>query len=256
VRDQLRAYISTQASGPAAYVKQELITSLLGWVPSLPGLAARGLGYRLILRADGAPAIEQSVRLRYVENISLGRNVYIDHGVYLHACPNGIQIGDETLVMHGSILHVYNFRDLPNAGIRIGKRCIVGEQTVIRGQGGVEIGDDVLIAPQVQILAIDHVIHSARVPIMQQGLITRGIVIESGVWLGAGVVVTDGVRIGRNAVIGAGAVVTRDIPTGVVAVGVPARVVKTIADCDPPVDLAPPVLHSIRAERKRAERAG
>jgi acetyltransferase-like isoleucine patch superfamily enzyme len=91
---------------------------------------------------------------------------------------------------------------------------------------------------------------------MQQGLITRGIVIESGVWLGAGVVVTDGVRIGRNAVIGAGAVVTRDIPAGVVAVGVPARVVKTIADCDPPVDLAPPVLHSIRAERKRARRAG
>jgi acetyltransferase-like isoleucine patch superfamily enzyme len=118
----------------------------------------------------------------------------------------------------------------------------------------VTIGDDVLIAPQVQILAVDHVIASARVPIMQQGLITRGIVIEDGVWLGAGVVVTDGVRIGRNADIGAGAVVTRDIPPGVVALGVPARVVKTLADSEPPVDTAPPVLHSIRAERKPASR--
>jgi acetyltransferase-like isoleucine patch superfamily enzyme len=243
---RVHAYIETQASGVGAYLKQETLTSLLGWIPSLPGIAARSIGYRLMLRADGSPAIEQSVRLRFAENIRLGRGVYLDHSTYLHACPGGISIDDDTLVMHGAILHVYNFRGLPNAGITIGKRCIVGEQTVIRGQGGVRIGDDVLIAPGVQILAVDHVIGTSRVPIMQQGLKTRGITIESGAWLGAGAIVTDGVRVGRNAVVGAGAVVTRDIPDNTVAVGVPARLIRTIEDVEPPADLAPPILHSIR----------
>ena len=249
---RLRAYVETQASGIGPYVKQEVLTGLFGWVPSLPGIAARGVGYRLMLRADGAPAIEQSVRLRYAENIRLGRSVYLDHGVYLHACPNGITIGDDTLVMHGAILHVYNFRGLPDAGITIGARCIVGEQTVIRGQGGVTIGDDVLIAPGVQILAVDHVVRTSRVPIMQQGLIARGITIGSGAWLGAGAIVTDGVRIGQNAVVGAGAVVTRDIPDNSVAVGVPARLIRTIEDAEPPTDLAPPILHSIRGGAEAA----
>ena len=254
VRDRLRAYISAQSTGVMPYIKQELITGLLSWAPSLPGMAARGLAYRLILHADGAPAIEQSVRLRFAENVRLGRNVYLDHGVYLHACPRGITIGADTLVMHGAVLHVYNFRDLPSAGITIGERCIVGELSVIRGQGGVSIGNDVLIAPQVQVLAVDHVMQSARVPIMQQGLTTRGITIEDGVWLGAGAIVTDGVRIGRNAVVGAGAVVTRDIPAGAVAVGVPARVVRMLEDCEPPLEREPSVLRALRDDRRRPAR--
>lgn len=254
MRKQLQAYISTQASGAGSYLKQELATALCSWVPSLPGIALLGVAYRAILRADGAPAIEQAVRLRYAENIRLGRNVYLDQGVYLHACPGGIAIGDDTLVMHGAVLHVYNFRGLPRAGIAIGERCIIGELSVIRGQGGVTIGDDVLIAPQVQILAVDHVVQTSRVPIIRQWLETKGIVIEDGVWLGAGAIVTDGVRVGRNAVVGAGAVVTRDIPAGTVAVGVPARVVREIEDRDPPIDDAPPILHAVQARNRRAAR--
>jgi maltose O-acetyltransferase len=52
--------------------------------------------------------------------------------------------------------------------------------------------------------------------------------IADNVWLGSGVIVCPGVRIGEDTVVGAGAVVTRDLPTGVVAAGVPARVVRDI----------------------------
>jgi acetyltransferase-like isoleucine patch superfamily enzyme len=253
---RVRAYIQTQSSSPMTYVRQELVTGLLGWVPSLPGIALRGLGYRLIVEADGSPAIEQSVRMRFAENIRLGRDVYLDHGVYLHACPGGISIGDGTLVMHGAILHVYNFRNLPDARITIGRRCIVGEQSVIRGQGGVTIGDDVLIAPQVQILAVNHIVQTSRIPIMQQGLSATGIVIDDGVWLGAGVIVADGVRIGRNSVIGAGAVVTRDIPPGVIAMGIPARIIREIDDCEPRIDPGPGVLNTIRTNHRQIAVAG
>jgi acetyltransferase-like isoleucine patch superfamily enzyme len=239
VFERLQAYITTQASGSLAYLRQETVTGLLGWVPSIPGIALRGIGYRAILQSDGMPAIEQSVRIRYAENVTLGRNVYIDHGVYLHACPPGIEIGDDSYLMHDAILHVFNFRNLPHAGIRLGKRCFVGERTVIRGQGGVTIGDDVLIAPAVQILAINHVCATTRVPIMDQGIDARGIEIGDGSWLGAGAIITDGVRIGRNAVVGAGAVVTSDVPDGSVVVGVPARVVRTIPDVEPPADAQP-----------------
>ncbi len=61
----------------------------------------------------------------------------------------------------------------------------------------------------------------------QQPLFTRGgIFIEDDVWLGYGVVVLDGVHIGKGSVIGAGSVVNRDIPAGVIADGVPVKVIK------------------------------
>jgi acetyltransferase-like isoleucine patch superfamily enzyme len=255
LRDRLNAYIATQASGVGPYLKQEALTSLLGWAPSLPGVALRGVLYRAMLRAAGAPAIEANVRIKYAENVRLGRNVFLDHGVYLHACPDGITIGDDTYVMHEVILHVFNFRDLPHAGISIGQRCFIGERTIIRGQGGVTIGNDVLIAPNVQILAIDHVMETTRVPIIDQGIRAQGILIEDGAWLGAGAIVTDGVHIGRNAVVGAGAVVTRDVPAGAVAVGVPARVVKRIGDGAAPVDAAPPITRTTNPAQPHATHA-
>jgi carbonic anhydrase/acetyltransferase-like protein (isoleucine patch superfamily) len=71
------------------------------------------------------------VRIRFARDICLHRGVYIDEGVYLHACPNGIEIGDNTYVMHYSELHVYNFRNLPCSGIRIGKNCLISEFNVL-----------------------------------------------------------------------------------------------------------------------------
>lgn len=114
---------------------EQTIYFLFGWVPGLPGIAARGLFYRLILNIRGWAAIEGGVRLRFGNHIRLGNGVYLDEGTYLHACPNGIEIGENTIVMHGAVLHVYNFRELPNSGIWIGKDSLVGEYSVIRGQG-------------------------------------------------------------------------------------------------------------------------
>src|SRR3954463_7544871 len=142
--DDLRYYTRGQASSIPRYIFQEIVTGLCGWVPSLPGIGLRALTYPAIAAVAGFAAIERGVRLAYAENIRLGRNVYLDQGVYLHACPGGIDIGDDAFVMHNAELHVFNFRDLPHAFIRIGKRTFVGESVIIRGQGGVEIGESVL----------------------------------------------------------------------------------------------------------------
>jgi acetyltransferase-like isoleucine patch superfamily enzyme len=225
--DDLRYYTRGQASTLPRYLAQELVTATFGWVPSLPGIGLRALAYRTIASLRGFAAIERGVRIAYAENIRLGRNVYLDQGVYLHACPGGIDIGDDAFIMHNAELHVFNFRELPHAFIRIGERTFVGESVIIRGQGGVEIGKAVLIGPGAQILAINHNHSDPLVPIIDQGIRGQGIVVEDGAWIGAGAIVLDGVRIGRNAVIGAGAVVTRDVPSNSVAIGVPARVVES-----------------------------
>lgn len=224
----LSLYLSRQAATPAHYLLEQTCFAAVGWAPTLIGIGLRAVLYRLILRMDGLVAIENGVRLRFASHIHLGRNVYLDQGVYVHACPQGVTIGDNTFVMHGAVLHVYNFRNLPHAFIRIGRDSLIGELNVLRGQGGITIGDRVYTAPLVQILAVNHVYNDPGRPMVEQGITAEGIVIEDDVWIGAGAIITDGVRIGRGAVIAAGAVVAQDVPPHVVAGGVPAKVLKEI----------------------------
>ena len=227
---RLRYYVRGQAPSPWHYLAQGFLTALFGGVPGLPGIALRGAAYRLMMRVDGFPAIECGVRIRHARNVRLGRGVFLDQGVYLHACPQGIEIGADTCVMHNAELHVFNFRDLPHAFIKIGKGCFVGESVVIRGQGGVTIGDHVLFAPMAKVLAVNHNYRDTTRPVMDQGVSARGIVIEDGAWIGAGAVVLDGVRVGRGAVIGANSVVTRDVSAHTVALGAPARAVRVLSE--------------------------
>lgn len=224
----LRLYVNRQAANPLRYAWEQAILALAGWIPTIVGVAVRSYLYRLILRMDGVAAIEDGVRLRFASNIRLGTGVYLDQGTYLHATHKGIEIGAGSFVMHGSVLHVYNFRNLPHAFIRIGRDSLIGEYNVLRGQGGISIGDRVYTAPQVQILAVNHEFGDPTRPMVEQGISAQGIVVEDDVWIGAGAIITDGVRIGRSAVIAAGAVVTEDVPSRTVVGGIPARVLREI----------------------------
>jgi acetyltransferase-like isoleucine patch superfamily enzyme len=228
MRDQLQLYLSRQAGSLPRYIGEQLLQAALGWVPSIVGVGLRGLAYRAIMKMDGMAAIEDGVRIRFAANVRLGRGAYLDHGAYLHACPGGISLGPESLVMKNAILHVYNFRHLPHSGITIGARSLIGESCILRGQGGITIGDDVYLGTLVQILAVNHVFADISRPISHQGITAQGISIGDGSWIGSGAIILDGVRIGRNVVIGAGAVVTKDVPDYCIAVGNPARVVRDL----------------------------
>jgi acetyltransferase-like isoleucine patch superfamily enzyme len=232
-RHHLMTYVDTRASSVPRYVWNGLVMSLFAWIPGLPGIAARAIGYRLILRARGLPAIETHVRVRRPEDITLGARVFVDADVLLEGGRGGLVIGDDSMVMRGCTLQVYNHRALPHAGITLGRRTFVGEHTLMRGQGGIIIGDNVLIGPGVQVLAVNHVTSDPSVPIRDQGITAEGIRIEDDCWIGAGAIVLDGVTIGRGACIGAGAVVTRSIPPRTLAVGVPARVVRELDAAQP-----------------------
>lgn len=224
----IQLYLSRQASTLARYILEQTLYLLVGWIPSIVGIAIRSLMYRAIMPIDGWVAIERNVRLRFADNIHLSHGVYLDESVYLHACPGGIEIGQRTIVMHGAILHVYNFRKIPHSRIIIGRDSLIGEYSVIRGQGGVLIGDRVYTSPFTQIIAVNHVYSDPARSFVEQGITAEGIIIEDDVWIGSGAIITDGVRIGRGAVVAAGAVVTSDVAPHTVVGGVPARVIKSI----------------------------
>jgi maltose O-acetyltransferase len=107
----------------------------------------------------------------------------------------------------------------------IGARCFANWGLVSLDVATVRIGDDVQIGPNVQLLTATHPINPGLR--LDKWEAAEPIVIMDNVWLGGGVIVGPGVTIGTNTVVGAGAVVVRDLPANVVAVGNPARVIRT-----------------------------
>lgn len=96
--------------------------------------------------------------------------------------------------------------------------------------GKVTFGDHVFIAPNCTFTTAEHALDVEQ---RNEGLeVSLPITVGNNVWIGAGVTVLGGVTIGDNTVIGAGSVVTKDIPSGVVAVGVPCRVLRKITEDD------------------------
>jgi acetyltransferase-like isoleucine patch superfamily enzyme len=117
--------------------------------------------------------------------------------------------------------------------VTIGADSSVQTSTILVGYGeagSITIGNGVRIAPQVMMIAANHVFADVETPIHTQGMDPAPIVIEDDVWLAGKVMVTAGVRIGRGCVVGAGAVVTKDLPPWSVAVGIPARVIRSRKD--------------------------
>ena len=110
--------------------------------------------------------------------------------------------------------------------IRIGARCFANYGLMALDVAAITIGDDVQMGPNVQLLTPTHPL--APEPRREKWEAARPITIGDNVWLGGGVVVLPGVTIGADTVVGAGAVVTRDLPSGVLAVGNPARVVREL----------------------------
>ncbi|MFD9441535.1 sugar O-acetyltransferase [Streptomyces sp. NPDC060006] len=112
------------------------------------------------------------------------------------------------------------------SNITIGARTFVNYNLTALDVAAITIGEDCQIGPNVQLLTPTHPLEPQ--PRRDKLEAARPITIGDNVWLGAGAIVLPGVSIGDNSVIGAGAVVTKDVPAGVVAVGNPARPVRTL----------------------------
>lgn len=166
----------------------------------------------------------------YHNNLQLGKNVFIGDRVVIYRDTNGgpVELGDR--------VHLYGDTFIQTG---IGGSIKIGSNTHIQPHcqlsaymATIQIGNGVQIAPNCAFYPYNHSFKPGF-PITNQPLQTKGgIIIDDDAWLGFGVIVLDGIRIGKGAVIGAGSVVTHDVPDEAIAVGIPARIIKTRGDMD------------------------
>ena len=109
--------------------------------------------------------------------------------------------------------------------IRIGRNVFVNQNCTFHDLGGLDIGDDVMIGPNVSIITTSHPLEPAQRRAISIG---KPIVIERNVWIATGATIIGGVTVGENAVVAAGSVVTHDVPPNTFVAGVPAKVIRSI----------------------------
>lgn len=147
-------------------------------------------------------------------NIATGTRISVtDHGRILISTKCSIDRNATLIVKYGELT--------------IGEGSYIGIGSVLCAQESIRLGRNVLIAEYVTIRDQDHEFESFTAK-GDRGFTTKKVSIGDNVWLGAKVTITKGVTIGNNSVIGANSVVTCDIPPNVLAVGVPARVVREL----------------------------
>jgi acetyltransferase-like isoleucine patch superfamily enzyme len=202
----------------------ELVVLLTSWVPGALGLALRRLAYPLLLGSCGrGVAFGHGVVLRHAHKIHLGDGVVVDDLVVLDAkgeSNHGIAIGKGVFLGRGTIL------SCKNGDIVLGDHVNIGFHSEIFSGSKVSVGRHGLFAAYVYLVGGGHDFERADVPVLEQGRSSVGIELGDDVWLGTGAKVLDGVRIGKGVVVGANAVVNQDLPDGVVAAGIPARVIR------------------------------
>lgn len=143
---------------------------------------------------------EKGVLVIHPENVSIGNNVYIGHNTILKGYyKNMMDIGDDTWIGPGCFFH---------------------------SAGGLKIGKNIGIGPGVQIITSAHKSDQLDIPVLNADIIFKEVVIEDWSDLGTGSIILPGVTVGEGAIVGAGAVVTKDVPSYVISVGNPAKVLR------------------------------
>jgi len=111
--------------------------------------------------------------------------------------------------------------------IRVGHNVFVNQNCTFYDLGGLDIADDVMVGPNVNIITAGHPLAPSK---RRAATIGKPIVIERNVWIAAGATIIGGVMIGKNSVVAAGSVVTKDVPPNTLVGGNPARVIRSIGD--------------------------
>jgi len=130
----------------------------------------------------------------------------------------GIEVDD-------SFLLIPPFYTTGGENIRVGRNVFINQNCTMYDLGGIDIADDVMIGPNVNIITSSHPIEPAE---RRAYVIAKPIVIERNVWIAAGVTVIGGVTVGENSVVAAGSIVTNDVPPNTFVAGNPARVIRSI----------------------------
>ena len=158
-------------------------------------------------------------------NVSLGREVLISPEARIDPRKGRIVIGPKCTIAPSAIVQG-NVEMGTNCSVQTGS-ILIGYGTAAEPTGRIKLGDNVRVAPNVQMIGGNHRFADPDTPIIRQGMDNKPITIEDDVWVAGRAIIMAGVTVGKGAVIGAGAVVTKDVPPYAIVAGVPARVIKS-----------------------------
>lgn len=182
----------------------------------------------------------------FLEYLNSGQEVIANSEIHKYMS----KLSDEAMKLSDELNHKYNppqkvtelffklinkpleptFRLFPPFYTDCGKNISVGQNVFInyschfQDQGGIKIGNNVLIGHNVTIATLNH----NQNPQKRANLLPSPVSIGNNVWIGANATILPGVKIGDGAIIAAGAVVTKDVPSNKIAAGVPAKIVKDV----------------------------
>jgi acetyltransferase-like isoleucine patch superfamily enzyme len=207
----------------------ELIVTFTAGIPGAFGLFLRKKLYPLMFRKTGRGVIfGRNMTVRHGHKIELGDGVILDDNSVLDAkgeSNQGIAVGDGVYIGRHTIVYC------KNGDIRIGRAVNISSNCQIFSSNRLSIGSQTVIGAFTYLLSGGEYDYAKGEPPFaeQSGTNTKGpLDIGPNCWISAGVTVLDAASIGEHCVIGAGAVVTKPVPPHSIAVGVPARVVKSL----------------------------
>ena len=150
----------------------------------------------------------------------IGANVIFENGILVFH-PENIELGSNIYIGHNTILKGYYKNTMS-----VGDNSWIGQNCYFHSAGGIKIGENVGIGPNVKILTSFHKEEGIEKPILFSALEFQAVVIEDDADIGIGTIILPGVKIGRGVQIGAGSIITGNIPDFAVAFGAPAKVIR------------------------------
>jgi acetyltransferase-like isoleucine patch superfamily enzyme len=169
----------------------------------------------------------KKTRIIHANHLRTGAFCYIGDFSYINCLSKfGVELGNRVTIREFAWLQITSDTKNLGEGIIIGNETYIGPRCNLGAAAFLRIGERCQIGAGVNFIAENHEF-SGKDEIFNQGVTRKGITLGNDCWIGNNVIVLDGVNIGDGVVIGAGAVVTKDIPSFSVAVGNPARIIKT-----------------------------
>lgn len=189
----------------------------------------RGLWERLwFRRATGLVLVGKGTRILHAHHLTVGSGFIVEEYAELNClAAQGIKIGNKvTIGSHALIRPTGKYGGEIGAGLQIGDNSNIGPFSYIGCSGMITIGNNVMISPRVSIYAENHNFQHIDIPMKEQGVTKKAVIIEDDCWIAANSIILAGVTVGKGSIISAGSVVTKDVPPYSIVGGVPAKIIK------------------------------
>ena len=181
------------------------------------------------VKLRGLNLCEKGVKIYHGNYISSEGKLNLEEGCEIVGLSKkGIIFGNKCTVGRYSTIRPTNILlDEAGEGLKVGNNSNIGSYSYIGCSGYIEIGNDVMMGPRVNLMAENHNYSDLNLSMKSQGISRSFIIIEDNVWIGVNSTILAGVRIGSGSIIAAGAVVTKDVPKNSIVGGIPAKIIRS-----------------------------